>query len=58
MQVVFVPSSLCVWKKSTNRLEKSTNSSVTLRFFARSPSMIQLIVRICEVVERFLQKPL
>ena len=40
-----------------NTLEKSTNNSVALRFFPQTTSMIQLIVRICEVVEQFLQKP-
>ena len=33
----------------SNVLEKSPNDSVALRFFAPTPSMIQQIVRICDV---------
>ena len=40
-----------------NVLRKSTNNSVTSRFFALAPSMIQRIVRISDVVDRFLLKP-
>ena len=38
-------------------LVKSTNSNVTCRFFARTPSRILWIVNICEVVDLFLRKP-
>ena len=38
MLEVFAPSSLCVWKSNT--LEKSTNKSVALKFFAQTPPMI------------------
>ena len=36
---------------------KSTNSNVTCRFFARTPSRILRMVNICEVVDLFLRKP-
>ena len=38
-------------------LVKSTNSNVTCRFFARTPSRILRMVNICEVVDLFLRKP-
>ena len=38
-------------------LGKSTNSIIASRFFARTPSRILRIVKICEVVDLFLQKP-
>ena len=37
----------------SNALDKSTNNS---EFFARTPK-IRRIVKICDVVDRFLQKP-
>ena len=40
----------------SNALEKSINNSVASRLFARSPSKIRWIVRICDVVDRFFQK--
>ena len=39
-----------------NALEKSTNESVASRIFERTPK-IWRIVRICDVVDRFLRKP-
>ena len=42
----------------SNALDKSMNSSVALKFFARIPSMIRWIVRIYYVVFRFLRKQL
>ena len=41
----------------SNTFKISTNKCVVLRFFARTPLMIRQIVRICEVVGRFLRKP-
>ena len=38
----------------SNALEKSTNNSVVLSFFAWTPSRIQQIVKICDVLDRFL----
>ena len=38
-------------------LVKSTNNIVTSRFFARTPSRIRRIVKICDVVDLFLRKP-
>ena len=38
-------------------LEKSINNIVTARFFARTLSRIQRIVKICDVVDLFLWKP-
>ena len=38
-------------------MEKSPNYCVVSRFFAPTPSIIQWIVRICDVVDRFLRKP-
>ena len=38
-------------------LVKSTNSNVTWRYFARTPSKILWMVNICEVVDLFLRKP-
>ena len=40
-----------------NTLEKSTNNNVASRFIAHTTLMIRQIVRICEVVDWFLQKP-
>ena len=40
----------------SNDLEKSMNISDVLRFFARTPSIIGRIVKICDLVERFLRK--
>ena len=37
--------------------EKSTNNIVASRFFARTPSRIQRIVKFCGVLHRFLRKP-
>ena len=37
-------------------LEKSSNSSVASRFFARILPMIRWIVKNCEIAERFLRK--
>ena len=37
-------------------LVKSTNSIVTCKFFAHTPSRILWIVNICEVVDLFLRK--
>ena len=45
--------SLCM---ESNALEKFITNSVAKRFFARTPSMIQRIVRICDLVDRFLWK--
>ena len=36
---------------------ESTNNSVASKFFTRTPSMIRRILRICDVVGRFLRKP-
>ena len=44
----------CIKSKA---LEKSRNCSVASRFCAPTFSMIELVIRICEVVDRFLQKP-
>ena len=44
---------LCI---ESNALEKSTNCSVVSKCFARIPLMIQRIVKIYQVVERFLCK--
>ena len=41
----------------SNALEKSSNRSVDFRFFTQTPSKIQRIVRICDVVDQFLRKP-
>ena len=38
-------------------LVKSTNNIVASRFFARTPSRIRWIVKICDVVDLFLRKP-
>ena len=46
-------SPLC---KESNALQKSINKC-WLRFFTRTPSKIQQIVKICDVVDRFLRKP-
>ena len=43
--------------KSIDALEEFTNRSVASSSFARTPSKIQQIVRICDVVDRFLRKP-
>ena len=40
----------------SNTLQKSTNNSVSSRFFDRIPSMIRRIVRIYEVGNQFTQK--
>ena len=40
-----------------NALDKSTNNSVASRIFARTPFNIRGIVKICDVVDRFLWKP-
>ena len=45
---------LCMESKA---LEKSTNNIVASSFFACIPSRIQRIVKICDVVDRFLRKP-
>ena len=44
-----------MWMES-KALVKSTNNIVASRFFARTPR-IRRIVKICEVVDRFLRKP-
>ena len=36
---------------------ESTNNNVASKFFARTPSRIRRIVKICEVVDLFLRKP-
>ena len=41
----------------SNALEKSTNDSVISRILTRTPK-IQRIVKICDVVDRFLRKPI
>ena len=53
-RVVFAPSSLCVWSQRPWR----SRQIIVLRqgFFARTPSRIRRIVKICDVVDRFLQK--
>ena len=38
-------------------LEKYTTNIVASRFFARTPSRISRIVKICDLVDRFLRKP-
>ena len=38
-------------------LVKSTNNIVAARFFARPPSRIRWIVKICDVVDLFLRNP-
>ena len=38
-------------------MKKSTNNIVDLRFIARTSSRIRRIVKICDVVDRFLRKP-
>ena len=45
-----------MWMES-KALVKSTNTNVTCRFFARTPSRILRMVNICEVVDLFLRKP-
>ena len=40
-----------------NVFEKSMNNSFTSKFLAHFFSMIRLITRICDVVDRFLRKP-
>ena len=42
---------LCMESKA---LEKSTNTIVVSRLFARTPSRIRQIDKICDVVDRFL----
>ena len=49
--------SIFLWCMKSNASEKSTNKSVVSSFFLSAPSMIQWIIRICDVVNRFLQKP-
>ena len=39
----------------SNVLEKSTNNSAVSRFSAQTPLNIRRIVRICDVVDRFLR---
>ena len=41
----------------SNALEKLTNDIVVSRFFIHTPSRIQWVVKICEVVDLFLRKP-
>ena len=41
----------------SNSLEKFTNISLVTNFFARNPSMAELIIGICEVVDQFFLKP-
>ena len=53
-RVVFAPSSFCVWNQRSRRSRK--NNIVASRFFART-SRIRRIVKICDVVDRFLPKP-
>ena len=53
MLVAFAPSSL---RMESNALEKSMNSCVAQRFFERTLSMIREIVRVCELMDRFLGK--
>ena len=38
-------------------MDKSTKKSLVSRFFARSPSIIRRIIKICDVVDQFLWKP-
>ena len=45
-----------LWMES-KAMVKLTNSNVTCRFFARTPSRILRMVNICEVVDLFLWKP-
>ena len=49
-------SSIFLLCMESNALEKSTYKGVALRFFAQTP-VTQWIVRICDVVGCFLQKP-
>ena len=51
---IFSISPLCMESKA---LAKSTIYIVVSRFFARTPSRIRRIVKICDVVDRFLRKP-
>ena len=41
----------------TKALGKSTDNVVASRFFARTPSRIRQIVKLCDVVDRFFRKP-
>ena len=49
-QVEFAPS-FPLWMES-KALVKSTNNIVASRFFARTPSRIQRIVKICDLINR------
>ena len=53
-RVVFTPSSLCVWSQRPRR----SRQIILLHqgFFARTPSRIWRIVKICDVADRFLRK--
>ena len=53
-QVIFAPSFLCMESKA---LAKSTTNIVACRFFAHTPSRIQRIVKICDIMDLFLWKP-
>ena len=44
-------------RMESKALEKSTNNIVASRFFARTPSRLRQIVKICGVVDRFPRKP-
>ena len=45
-------------RKESNALKKCTNKSITSRFFAHTPSKIQWIVGIYDVMDQLLWKPL
>ena len=59
MGTTYVSSVFCFFPPymESDTWEKHTNSSATSRFSARTPLMILLIVRICEVVDKFLRNP-
>ena len=54
-RVVFAPSSLCVWSQRPWRSWQII--LLPLGFIARTPSRIRRIVKICDVVDRFLRNP-
>ena len=55
-RVVFVPFSLCVWSQRPWRSRQIILLPLVF-FFARTPSRIRRIVKICDVVDRFFRKP-
>ena len=49
MQEVIVPSSLCVWNQMPYRNLQTT--ALSQGFFEQTPSMIQRVARICDVLD-------